>query len=226
MRVPIPLKEVTHPEKKLGVWTCPTGNFGHHVSQAILKGENWATGMRNSRCPPRDAWLGLRHQLYRQMSYGFVALVHPPDKLEKSFQDVWYKCLPSLQVNRCIRTEWKMLPIQFQGLGLPNPNIDVLACKIQSLQRHWNTSSVTGKMLHRAYEVFQVEVGLGGNIFALSFEVFGDLASMGWFAHLWQLLDRYNVQFSFEDRLEIPMLREDDSTFMDWVYNSNLFTHQ
>ena len=119
-----------------------------------------------------------------------------------------------------------MLPIRFQGMGLPNPNIDVLSCKIQCLQRHWNTSSVTGTMLKQAYEVFQVEVGLGGNIFALSYEDFGELATMGWFAHFWQLLDRYEVQFSFQDDLEIPLLREDDSTFLDWVYDSRLFTMQ
>ena len=177
--VPIPLHDVSHPEKKLGVWTCPSGDFGHHVKQIKQKGLDWAASMQVSHCPPKDVWLGLRHQLYRKMSYGFVALVHPPDLLEKAFQDVWFKCLPSLLVNRHIRTEWRMLPIKFQGLGLPNPNVDLLCSKIQCLRRHWATPSVTGQMLRRAYEAFQVEVGLAGNIFELSHEYYSGLASMG-----------------------------------------------
>jgi hypothetical protein len=59
-----------------------------------------------------------------------------------------------------------MLPLWFQGLALPNPNIDVLSKKIHLLQSHWDTGSMSGRMLHQAYQVFQVEVGLGGNIFS------------------------------------------------------------
>ena len=65
-----------------------------------------------------------------------------------------------------------MLPIWFQGLGLPKSNIDILSSKAQSLQRHWNTSSVTGTitMYKHAYEVFQVEAELGGTMFRLMAE--------------------------------------------------------
>ncbi len=79
------LKACSDPEKKLGVWTCPLGSFGHNVKQMRTKGEAWAQSMRSSKCPPCDAWLGWRHQLYRQMTYGFVDLVHPPNLLEESF---------------------------------------------------------------------------------------------------------------------------------------------
>jgi hypothetical protein len=57
-----------------------------------------------------------------------------------------------------------MLPFWFQGL--PNPNIDALSKKIHLLQSHWDTGSTLGWMLHQAYQVFQVKVGLGGNIFS------------------------------------------------------------
>ncbi len=80
---------------------------------------------------------------------------------------------PSLHINRNITKEYRMLPLQYQGLALPNPNIYGLSKKIHLLQVHWDTGSTSGRMLHQAYQVFQVEVGLGGNIFARSFEVFG-----------------------------------------------------
>ncbi len=59
-----------------------------------------------------------------------------------------------------------MLLLWFQGLALPNPNIDVLSKKIHLLQSHWDTGSTLGRMLHQAYQVFQVEVDLGRNIFS------------------------------------------------------------
>jgi hypothetical protein len=59
-----------------------------------------------------------------------------------------------------------MLPLRFQGLALPNPNIDVLSKKIHLLLAHWDTGSTLGWMLHQAYQVFQVKFGLGRNIFS------------------------------------------------------------
>jgi hypothetical protein len=54
----------------------------------------------------------------------------------------------------------------FPNQTLPNPNIDALSKKIHVLQSHWDTGSTSGRMLHQAYQVFQVKVGLGGNIFS------------------------------------------------------------
>jgi hypothetical protein len=187
--VTIPLKEVTASEKKLGVWTCPAGDFGVHVEQMRSKGVAWAEKLAAGKCPPRDAWLGLRHQLWRQMSYGLIAVSHPPDKLEEAFQSVWYKCLPSLRVNRNIAKEWRMLPARFQGLEMPNVNVNLLGRKIQLIERHWGCGDVTGKFLRHAYEIFQVEVGLDGCVFGRAFQQYGILATNGWFKNLWELCD-------------------------------------
>ena len=165
--VPIPLRPIDHQEKKLGVWTTACGDFGYHVEQIKKNGIKWATKMKSGSCPPRVVWLGLKHQLYPQLSYGYVTLTHPPSKVDEVFQSIWYHCLPSLRVNRCIRREWRMLPLRFQGLALPNPNIDILCSKIHTIHNHWSRDSVVGKFLRHAYEAFQVEVGVGGNIFSL-----------------------------------------------------------
>jgi hypothetical protein len=77
-----------------------------------------------------------------------------------------------------------MLPLCYQGLALTNPNIKALTRKIHLLQLHWDTGSMLGKILHQAYQVFQVEVGLRGSIFARSFKNFGQLAT---FCNLWEM---------------------------------------
>jgi hypothetical protein len=123
------------------------------------------------------------------------------------FQSIWYKLLPSLCVNRNITKKYRMLPLQFQGLALPNPNIDALSKKIHLLQSHWDTGSMSGRMLHQAYQVFQVEVGLGGNIFSQSFISFGRLTTHGFFQNLWELLHRYRVIICLHPKFHFSGIR-------------------
>jgi hypothetical protein len=107
--------------------------------------------------------MGTHYQLLPKLIYGAASVTHSPQKLEDAFESIWYKLLPSLCVNRNITKEYRMLLLRFQGLALPNPNTDVLGKKIHLLESHWNTGSTLGQILHQAYQVFQVEVKLGGN---------------------------------------------------------------
>ena len=88
--------------------------------------------------------MGTQYQLYPKLIYGVVALTHDLDKLEAAFQLVWYSLLPSLKVNRHITKEFRTLPLRFQGLALPNPNIDVLSSKIHLIQEHWGRPGDVG----------------------------------------------------------------------------------
>ena len=115
-----------------------------------------------------------------------------------------------------------MPPLQFQGLALSNPNIDALSKKIHLLQSHGDTGSMSRRMLHQAYQVFQVEFGLR-NIFSQSFISFGRLATHGFFQKLWELLHRYGVVFCLHPNFDIPLLREQDCTLMDAVHNTGIF---
>jgi len=76
--------------------------------------------------------MGARYQLFPKLIYGAASLTHSPQKLEDAFKSIWYKLLPSHCVNRNITKEYRMLPLRFQGLALPNPNIDTLSKKISS----------------------------------------------------------------------------------------------
>ena len=95
----ISLHSVDKPEKKLGVYVCPNGDFTFHVDQVRQKGLEYASRLQCRNLPPRDAWMGTRYQLYPKLIYGAVILTHDPDKLEAAFQAIWYNLLPSLRVN-------------------------------------------------------------------------------------------------------------------------------
>jgi hypothetical protein len=165
-RVQIILKAISDLEKKLGMYTCLTGNFFYHVAHILTMGSVYAERLATQRLPTRDAWMGTHYQLFPKLIYGAAAVIHSPQKLEDAFESIWYKLLPSLCVNRNITEEYRIPPLRFQGLALPNPYIDTLIKNIHLLQSHWDTGSMLGQMLHQAYQVFLVEVGLGGNIFS------------------------------------------------------------
>ena len=96
-----------------------------------------------------------------------------------------------------------MLPQQYQGLGLPNPNIKIFSAKLQLILEHWDMVTAMGKMLMQAYQVFQMEVGLGGNIFQKPFKALGHLATHGFFQNLWELLDLFGVFLRIHKRFDI-----------------------
>jgi hypothetical protein len=108
-RVPIHIKAISDPEKKLGVYTCPMGNFSYHVAQLLTTGSEYAERLGSLRLPARDAWMGTCYQLFPKLIYGAAAVTHSKQKLEDVFQSIWYKVLPSLCVNRNITKEYRML---------------------------------------------------------------------------------------------------------------------
>jgi hypothetical protein len=120
------------------------GNFSYHVAQLLTTGSEYAERLGSWRILARDAWMGMRFQLFPKLIYGAAAVNHSPQKLGDVFQSIWYKLLPSLCVNRNIRKEYRMLPLWLQGLALLNTNIDVLSKKIHLIQSHWDTGSMSG----------------------------------------------------------------------------------
>jgi hypothetical protein len=169
--------------------------------------------------------MGTQYQLYPKLIYGAVAITDDTDKLETAFQSVWYSLLPSMRVNRHITKEFCTLPIRFQGLALPNPNIDVLSSKIHLLWEYWGCRrDVIGDMLAAAFLVFQTEVGIGGDILTRSYGSYGFLASHSFFKNLWQLLSRYSVSLRMPQSANIPLLRVDDRPLMDAVTATGIYT--
>ena len=80
------------------------------------------------------------------MTWGLVAVVMEPKKLEEMMCGLYYRLLPLLGVNRNITTPWRMLPEMYQGLGLPNFLVLSLASKVFFLQCNWNFPGLTGDM--------------------------------------------------------------------------------
>jgi hypothetical protein len=86
--VPIQLKTVSDPEKKLGVYACPKGKFFHHVAQLLTTGLEYSERLGAWMLPTRDAWMGFCYQISPKLIYGATAVTHSPQKLEEAFQSI------------------------------------------------------------------------------------------------------------------------------------------
>jgi hypothetical protein len=128
-------------------------------------------------------------------------------------------------VNRHITKEFRTLAIRFQGLTLPNPNINVLSSKIHLLREHWgHRCDVIDDILAAAFLVFQMKAGIRGDILTRSYGSYGFLASHGFFKNLWQLLSQYGVSLRMPQSANIPLLRVDNRPLMDAVTATGIYT--
>ena len=98
----IPLRCISDAEETLGVWSCPLGDFGTHISKKMAAGHLWVERLRRNRCPAADGWLGFRYSLMPKVTYGFAAITVDPAELEKQFQSLYRDVLSPLCVNKNI----------------------------------------------------------------------------------------------------------------------------
>ena len=212
--MPIALKDPTQATKVLGVWCCPSGDGTPMLDSMIRKGYQWSTKVLASSLTPYDAWFSFKTQAIMAVRYGLVPLMATRNQIDAALGRWYFQCLPALGVNRNIRKEWRMLPLQFQGLGLPNLSLEKLADSLKLLQRHWGTNSDLGRALKCSFELIQVETGLQGNFLLRDYSSLGSLATHSWFGCLWELTSSYQVKVVLANTT-VPAIRENDKVKME-----------
>jgi hypothetical protein len=73
-------------------------------------------------------------------------------------------------------------------------------------------NSPTGKLLRMSIEATKVEIGVGGSLFAQSFERFGSLAMECWVKLTWQFLADHGM--TIEDRVGELQLHHQGDVFL------------
>ena len=215
--VEITLKDPTEPSEVLGVLVSPNGDGEPMLQHMINKGFKWSRRVLNSKLQAKDAWFSFRTQAIMSVRYGLVPLMASRSLIEHTVSKWYYHCLPALGVNRTIGHEWRMLPSEYQGLGLPNLALEKLAESMHILQHHWSRRTDLGQALRLAFELVQVETGLQGNFLLRNFDTYGCLATHTWFKQLWELVHHFQVEVILSDDIIVPPIRENDKVLMEEV---------
>ena len=187
-------------KKTLGVWNNPLNDYKASLKELKDIGLEWVDSLRARPLEKRDTWLSLTAQQYPKWGYGISSLYAPPEKLDEAINSVYYRALPFLGFNRNINAEFRTLPTRYQGINLRQWSIEKLHRDLAMLLRHWGTNSTLSHALQSAYEAFQMELGLDGNIFSRPYSKYKDLVSHSWFALLWQYASLYNVVIHMNPR--------------------------
>jgi hypothetical protein len=213
--VVIELKDPSHATKVLGVWCSPSGDGMPMLMHMMGKGHQWAKKVLASTLSPQEVWFSFNTQAIMAVRYGLVPLMATRCQIDQALNKWYRQCLPALGINRNIRKEWKMLPLQFQGLGLPNLSLEKLADSLKLLQQHWGYNSDLGTALRYSFELIQMETGLSGNFLLRDYYSLGCLATHSWFKCLWELITYYRVRVLLADDMIVPPLREGDKVVME-----------
>ena len=221
--VPIPTLDVKTPTKMLGSWFTPIGDGSHHIASCRQKGIDWVDRNHTKPLPACDAWLSFHMQLIPGMSWGLLSAIISPKDLNDAIGSLYFKILPLLRVNRNITKAWRTIPQRFQGLGMPDFVVMSFACQVYFMQCFWGFDDMVGTLLHFAYEAFQMEVGLGGDIFVRSFDKLGFLATEGtWFRHFWQYASHLGITVKVASKYHLQPLRINDIPFMDFLVQKDI----
>jgi hypothetical protein len=215
--VKIALKDPKEASNVLGVLVSPSGDGDPMLEHMLSKGYKWSTRVRHSKLAPTDAWFSFKTQAIMSVRYGLIPLMASRETIETKISRWYYHCLPSLGVNRSIGSEWKTLPFEFQGLGLPNLTLEKTADSLHLLQHHWGHNTELGRALRLSFELVQVETGLYGNFLLRDYTTLGCLASHTWFKQLWELTHHFQLKVTLSDEVIIPPIRERDKIIMEEV---------
>jgi hypothetical protein len=160
---PIPTLKNKQTSLMLGVNWGPLSGGSTHVHEMAKRGCNWADWMRSRPLPQDLVWKSFNLQLQPGMTWGIATVVMPPQKLLAQIQWVYFRCLPSLNVNCHIELPWHLIPERCQGLSMANFALVSLSSKLTFLQQTWGFANIDSRAPMMRYESFMVKVGLYGN---------------------------------------------------------------
>ena len=136
-RQPIRTHDLEDAVKMLGFYYSLDAKKSKHVKEMVKKGVDCVDKMNTSKVPCRDAWMSFFAQILPGINWGLVVVVLSPKVLQEKYQKLYYKMIPLFGVNRNISKEWRTLPESYQGLGLPDFEVQSFLKKFHFLQRKW-----------------------------------------------------------------------------------------
>ena len=111
----------------------------------------------------------------------------------------------------------------FQGLGMFNLNVDGLGARIHFLKHNWGLNTAAGHLLWHAFGVFQMEVGLDGNIFTRNYDKLEYHSSHLWSKATWALCWRSQVNLRISNENDIPPTRTGGYSITEALLNHGWF---
>jgi hypothetical protein len=140
----------------LGIYFGPTSGGSTHICEMAKKDFIWADWIKSRPLPPDLAWKSFTHQLQPETMWGIATVIMSPHRLLKQFQRMYFRYLPLLNMNCHIDFSWRLIPEQYQGLGMANYALVSLASKLSFVLFNWGFKSPHSSALMMACKSFMI----------------------------------------------------------------------
>jgi len=100
----------------------------------------------------------------------------------------------------------------FYGTGFPHPGVEATLEQANKLLMHYGCQTALGIELQNLLELLVVDLGLSFQPFQVSYEHFGDWATMSWLKRVWEKVSFFGFTLSVNNLL-VCYPREGD----DWL---------
>lgn len=141
----------------LGIATSINGDDSHHLRapgsakdkwrSIKTRADIWLDRLRNSKIPPKHAWVSYRLQLWASIRYGLGVLSAPLSELGEISTNFAYRAMSRLGVNKNIKAGWRYLHSAFGGVGLLDLATESVICRANLFLQHWGNNSPIGNAL-------------------------------------------------------------------------------
>ena len=139
-----------------------------------------------------------RLQLWAGVRYGLGVLAEPITKMGKltMTKNFAYRVLPSLGVNRNIKTGWRYLHQAFSGCGLLHLPTESVISRLNMFLQHWDNPAPVRKAMRASMECLQLEIGCQVCPLLEPFSFMGPHCTHSWVCSFWECVDQYHLQLA------------------------------
>ena len=200
-------------KETLGVFTCPSGNFGTHLLSMKKQGQEWIDRAKESHLMRRDIWFLLDGQLWPKLGYGIGCVASPWKLLEVCLSKIWWQLIPMGGIIRTAPREVRQMSKGFYGAGCPHPGVECLVQQVSKFQTHYGCKTNMGLKMSASLELLIVELGVSAQPLQESFKKYKDWVTWTWLVSAWEKYDMFNVVVSYNEKL-VTLPRERDQWLM------------
>ena len=170
----------------LGVVLAPDGNSKDAVSYLRKKANTWAAYIQTGHINRTDAWQALDSTIIKTIQHPIPALCLTKKECNHIMDPIIKASLPKSSIARTYPHKVLYGPKEEGGLDQTNLYTKQGTTKIALLAEHLALTTMTGDLLRCSIEAAKVEIGVGGNLFELDFDLYGRLYTESIIKFIWQ----------------------------------------
>ena len=200
--------------RNLGILQRTDGKEKDKIEVFLNTIEKWNNRMSSSRLFPSQNLKATLSKVSRSILYPLPALTLTETNCVMISNKLYSKCLPKCGVSSKFPNDFRYLPHQYQGLGLPDMYFEQESNKLAELVFKSYSESICWKQLNLGLEIAQSIVGTYDLVLNANYSQLNHLLPDTWIKSLWKFLFDQKLQIRGW-KAKIQAKRQYDPSIMD-----------